>query len=92
MVGHRRAAGAALAQFGHGRIEDRRGPRADAGKQALERDIVQLPDSTNTGGPGSLLVRGGYLEAVVMRRRGTNATARPSHAAPRVGADQPAFF
>jgi len=40
----------------------------DAGKQALERDIVQLLESMNTGGPGSLVVPGENLEVTVTRR------------------------
>ena len=40
----------------------------DAGKQALERDIVALLDELNVAGAGSLVVPSEYLEVVITKR------------------------
>ena len=40
----------------------------DAGKQALERDIVTLLDELNVAGAGSLVVPSEYLEVVISKR------------------------
>ena len=40
----------------------------DAGKQALERDVVTLLDELNVGGATSLVVPSEYLEVVIMKR------------------------
>ena len=40
----------------------------DEGGPALERDLVELIDSLNIGGPGAMVVPSAYLEAIVTRR------------------------